>query len=65
MVDSSLGRISSVTTLRTPILVFFTSSSWTLSRPNTLVRPLVMETSDYVPCLVSIGTDIQGNIFSD
>jgi endonuclease/exonuclease/phosphatase family metal-dependent hydrolase len=37
---------------------FFTSSSWTLSYPSTLVFPLVKPTSDHLPCVVSIGTKI-------
>lgn len=43
---------------------FFTSLSWTLSYPNTSVSTLVMETSDHVPCLISISTAIpKGSIF--
>jgi endonuclease/exonuclease/phosphatase family metal-dependent hydrolase len=43
---------------------FFTSSNWTLSYPNTNVTTLVMETSDHVPCLINISTDIpKGCIF--
>lgn len=43
---------------------FFTSANWTLSYPNTTVSTLVMETSDHVPCLVSISTSIpKGCIF--
>ena len=37
---------------------FFTSISWTSIMPNTYVTTLCMETSDHVPCLVTIGTDI-------
>ena len=37
---------------------FFTSHSWTLKYPNTLVNPLARPTSDHVPCVISIGTDI-------
>ena len=32
--------------------------TWTLSYPNTFVYPLVMETSDHVPCVISISTSI-------
>jgi exonuclease III len=37
---------------------FFTSSSWTLSYPSTLVFPLVKPTSDHVSCVIAIGTKI-------
>jgi hypothetical protein len=37
---------------------FFTSSSWTLNYPTTLVYPLVKPISDHVPCVVSIETKI-------
>jgi endonuclease/exonuclease/phosphatase family metal-dependent hydrolase len=37
---------------------FFTSTSWTLVYPNTFVTPLVMETSDHVPCLIIVSTSI-------
>lgn len=37
---------------------FFTSTAWTLKFPNTLVSPLARPTSDHVPCVVSIGTNI-------
>jgi hypothetical protein len=37
---------------------FFTSSSWTSTYPSTLVFPLVKPTSDQVPCVISIGTNI-------
>ena len=33
---------------------FFTSQSWTNSFPNTSVSTLAMETSDHVPCVISI-----------
>jgi hypothetical protein len=36
----------------------FTSSSWTLSYPNTSVKALDMIPSDHVPCFVSIATMI-------
>jgi hypothetical protein len=43
---------------------FFSSNSWTSRYPNTLVKTLVMETSDHWPCVVEIGTKIpQGRIF--
>jgi hypothetical protein len=45
-----------------PLLVqldwFFTSHSWTLKYPNTVVHPLAKPTSDHVPCVVSVGTMI-------
>jgi hypothetical protein len=37
---------------------FFTSSSWTISYPSTIVYPLTRPTSDHVPCVISIGTKI-------
>ena len=37
---------------------FFTSSSWTLTYPNTFVTPLTMETSDHTPSAISISTSI-------
>jgi hypothetical protein len=37
---------------------FFTSNSWTLSYPSTVVFPLSRPTSDHVPCVISIGTKI-------
>ena len=37
---------------------FFTSISWTTILPDTFVSTLCMETSEYVPCLVTIGTNI-------
>jgi hypothetical protein len=43
---------------RDPFLVqldwFFTSFSWTIKYPNTLVHPLARPTSDHVPCVISI-----------
>lgn len=43
---------------------FFNSTSWTSIYPNTVVSTLAMETSDHVPCLVIVCTDIpKGNIF--
>jgi len=43
---------------------FFTSASWTINYPNTLVKTLVMETSDHWPCIVEISTRIpQSKIF--
>ena len=42
----------------------FTSSSWTLKFPNTLVHPLARPTSDHVPYVISIGTSIpKANVF--
>jgi hypothetical protein len=37
---------------------FFTSGSWTISYPSTIVYPLSRPTSDHVPCVISIGTKI-------
>lgn len=43
---------------------FFTSISWTTTYPNTSISTLVMETSDHVPCLISISMFIpKGSIF--
>lgn len=43
---------------------FLTSSSWTLSYPNSSVSTLTMETSDHTPCLICISTVIpKGNVF--
>lgn len=37
---------------------FFTSASWTISYPTTVAYSLVNETSDHVPCVISISTSI-------
>lgn len=37
---------------------FFTSTCWTLTYPSSFVYPLVIETSDHVPCVVIIDTTI-------
>ena len=37
---------------------FFTSASWTLSYPSTIAYSLINETSDHVPCIISISTSI-------
>ena len=37
---------------------FFTSATWTVTFPNTMVYPLVKPISDHVPCVISIGTMI-------
>jgi hypothetical protein len=37
---------------------FFTSASWTLSYPSTIVYPLIKETSNHVPCVITISTSI-------
>lgn len=37
---------------------FFTSNSWTFKFPNTIVRSLVMETSDHWPCVVEVSISI-------
>lgn len=43
---------------------FFTSPSWMMNYPNCCVTTLSMETSDHVPCLVSINTSIpKGHLF--
>lgn len=43
---------------------FFTSTSWTLSYPNSFVTSMSMETSDHTPCLISINTVIpRGHVF--
>lgn len=43
---------------------FFTSNAWTLTYPNTMVWPLVMQTSDHVPCLIKTATTVpKGKIF--
>lgn len=43
---------------------FFTSNSWTTNFPNTIVKTLVMETSDHWPCVIEINTSIpQTSIF--
>ena len=36
----------------------FTSSSWISVYPNTIVLPMAKTSSDHVPCIVSIDTDI-------
>lgn len=42
----------------------FTSSSWTLSYPNTLVQTLGRPTSDHCPFVIKIGTSIpKSNVF--
>jgi hypothetical protein len=45
-----------------PLLVqldwFFTSTSWTLQFPNTIVNPLAKPVSDHIPCVIDIGTKI-------
>lgn len=43
---------------------FFSSVSWTSNYPNTFASTLTMETSDHVPCLISISTAIpKGSVF--
>lgn len=43
---------------------FFTSPSWMMNYPNCCVTTLSMETSDHVPCLISINTSIpKGHLF--
>ena len=43
---------------------FFTTPSWTTSFPNTVVTPMAKPSSDHVPCMVNISTDIpKSNIF--
>jgi hypothetical protein len=45
-----------------PLLVqldwFFTSTSWTLNFPNTVVNPLAKPVSDHISCVIDIGTKI-------
>jgi endonuclease/exonuclease/phosphatase family metal-dependent hydrolase len=36
----------------------FSSALWTSTFPNTEIKPLTRNTSDHVPLLISIGTDI-------
>ena len=63
------GRLFTWTNKHFPPLLerldwFFTSASWTINYPNTLVKTLVMETSDHWPCIVEISTRIpQSKIF--
>ena len=43
---------------------FFTTPSWTTLFPNTVVTPMAKPSSDHVPCMVNISTDIpKSNIF--
>lgn len=43
---------------------FFSSNAWTLTYPNTVALPLTMETSDHVPCAISVSTSIpKGHVF--
>jgi len=43
---------------------FFTSASWTVKYPDTIVKTLVMEVSDHWPCVIEISTQIpKANIF--
>lgn len=64
-----LGRHFTWTNKQTPPLMerldwFFSSSSWTLKYPKTVVKALVMETSDHCPCVIEIDTKIpSGKIF--
>lgn len=37
---------------------FFTSTSWATTYPKTLAHTLTMETSDHVPCIITIETNI-------
>jgi hypothetical protein len=37
---------------------FFSTCEWTLKYQNTMVFPLAKSTSDHVPCVVSIYTNI-------
>ena len=36
----------------------FTSTAWTISYPNTMAFPMAMTTSDHIPIMISIGTNI-------
>ena len=43
---------------------FFTSTNWTTSYPNTIVKPLSKPVLDHIPCLIFIETDIpRSNLF--
>lgn len=63
------GRHFTLTNKQSPPLLervdwFFTSSSWTIRYPKTLVKTLVMETSDHWPCIIKIDTKIpRGKVF--
>lgn len=37
---------------------FFTPCNWTLQYPNTMVNPLSKTTSDHIPCVLNISTNI-------
>lgn len=37
---------------------FFTSTNWTSTYPNTMVKPLGKPVSDHIPCVVTIETSI-------
>jgi len=37
---------------------FFTSNSWTVHYPDTIIKALVMEVSDHWPCVIEIATQI-------
>lgn len=64
MVDSLLGQISSSLLYWKGFDWFFTSNSWTEKFPHTVVRTLVMETSDHWSCVIEIATTIpQAQIF--
>jgi len=41
---------------------FFTSSSWTISYPNTTTFTLVSKVRDHTPCIIEIATDIPKGI---
>ena len=43
---------------------FFTSTNWTNTYPNTIVKPLSKPVSDHIPCVISIETNIpRSNLF--
>ena len=43
---------------------FLTSNNWTLSYPNTMVKPLGKPVSDHIPCVITIETSIpKSNLF--
>jgi len=64
-----LGRQFTWTNKQFPPLLerldwFFTSASWTNKYPNTIMKALVMETSDHWPCIIEISTTIpRSNVF--
>lgn len=64
-----LGRQFTWTNKQNPPLLerldwFFTSAGWTVKFPNSVVKSLIMETSDHWPCVIEINSKIpKGNLF--